>query len=99
MLSLTQAKSIGMQTCIDSLGRSFVKKYKDTSVTAFGVDENVLYCFLGISTNSQAFVESNSDVLTLSKNDWDYSSSCNVSLTDGTITDIIKQKKGERYGL
>ena len=97
MLTLTKAKSIGMQTCIDLLGRSFVKQYKDTSVTAFGEDENVLFCFLGISTNPKAFDDSNLDVLTLSKNDWDYSSSCDVSLTDGSVSNFNKciHKKSE----
>ena len=51
MLDLNKAKSIGLQACIDLLGRSFVKQYRDTSVTAFGEDENVLHCFLGIFRN------------------------------------------------
>ena len=88
MLTLNKAKSIGMQTCIDALGRSFVKQYKDSLVTAFGEDENVVYCFLGIST--KPFNDSDPNVLTLSKNDWEYSSSCDVSLTDGAISNLTK---------
>lgn len=95
MLDLNKAKSIGLQACIDLLGRSFVKQYRDTSVTAFGEDENVLHCFLGISTNPNEFDDSNPNVLTLSKDDWDYSSSCDVSLVDGEISKLTLKKNKE----
>lgn len=96
---INNAKSIGMQACIDSLGRSFVKKYKNTSVTAFGEEGNELFCFLGISTKPIEFSDSNPNVLTLSMNDWEYSSSCVVSLTDGTVSNLTISsniRKGEK---
>lgn len=92
MMTINQARSIGMQTCVDALGRSFVKQYKDTSVSAFGEDENVLYCFLGVSTNPKEFADSNPDILTLSKNDWPYSSSCDASLFDGSVSNVVVKK-------
>ena len=84
MLSYNDARQIGMQCCVDMLGRDFVKKYISTSSSAYGEDDGIVYCFLGISTEPDVLSE---DMVLSSRNDFPYRASCSVNMETGEIRD------------
>ena len=85
MLSKAAARKIGINACIDRIGRSFVVAHKATSSSACGMEpwENKLFCFVGVDDNppanhSQSLVLDNSSK-------FPYFASCNVSLINGEV--------------
>ncbi len=88
MLSIYEARKMGINACINKLGRDFVLKYKDSCVSAYGGSEDGVYCFIGVDDNPDCY-DNDADVLILdSASKFPYRVSCNVSLTDKTITFI-----------
>ncbi len=88
MLSVNEARKIGINACIDKLGRDFVRKYKDSCVYAYGESEDGVYCFVGVNDNPDCY-DNDTDVLILdSTSKFPYRVSCNVRLTDGAVTFI-----------
>ena len=49
MLSYEDARKIGINACIDKLGREFVNKHKDTFCAADEDRGNHIRCFVGVS--------------------------------------------------
>ena len=87
MLTLEDAKRIGINACIDKLGRDFVLAHRDTSSSAYGESEDGIFCFVGVDDRPQ-MVES-PDILVLSgDSSFPYRVSCNVSLIDGATSFI-----------
>ena len=83
MLTFEQAKKIGLDACIDRLGRDFYMKYRDTSSPGYGDMEDRAYCFLGVD-NSDNRYDPVPLVLT-SKHPFPYIVSCTVRYSDGEI--------------
>ena len=86
MLSFNEARRIGMQKCVDMLGRDFVKKNLENSSSAYGEDPDngLVYCFLGLSTTP---LRSGKTIKLTSDNQFPYQAYCFVRTEDGTITD------------
>ncbi len=51
MLTFEEAKKIGLNACVDRLGRDFVMKYRDTSCPAYADMEDHAYCFIGVDNS------------------------------------------------
>lgn len=50
MISFEQAKQIGIQACIDKIGRELVEAHKDTACFASGNAGDHMFCFVGVNT-------------------------------------------------
>lgn len=87
MLNIETARKIGINACIEKLGREFVLAHKDRATSAFGESENGVFCFVGVDDGSTP--ENSADVLILdSHSAFPYRASCNVSLSDGMLSFI-----------
>lgn len=86
MLTIEEAKKLGVSACIDKLGRNFYEKFIDSSTTAYGdfSEDGVIFCYVGV--NDQPKKNDHVESLILSStNPIPYSASCNVQLSDGKI--------------
>lgn len=87
MLSINDAKKIGCKTCMDALGFEFCKEHAENSTFAWGEDNGILECFVGISAEPAR----NYDIekvteLKLTHEKWPYAARCKVYLDSGKIT-------------
>jgi len=88
MLTVSEAKKIGRDACIEKIGRAFVEKHKENSVAAYGdfSDEGIVFCYIGVSDKPFTDTYSGSLILSEEKNrKMPYGASCNVHLEDGNI--------------
>ena len=86
MLSIEAARKIGINACIDKIGRDFLRKYKDSAVYAYGdgETENSVFCYVGV--DDKPWVDVDPDVIVLdSTSQFPYRVSCNVCLDDGAM--------------
>ena len=87
MLTFEEAKKIGIRACVDKLGYDFVKKYNDTSCTAYEDEEDHAFCFVGVDTNPVSPWTGGPLILDDSPGaKFPYRASCNVAYVDGSIT-------------
>ena len=88
MITVENAKKIGITYCADAMGRDFVKKYASNSSTGFSESETDVFCFLGINDKEEALENQETLVLTSNDDHFPYRASCVVSLDDGTIDEF-----------
>lgn len=84
MLTLKQAQRLGVDTCIDAIGRNFVHKYRDSSVASYSeADENgMVFCFVGVDNNPPKPQKTGQIILdNVSK--FPYYAQCSVLLKNG----------------
>ncbi len=87
MLTFEEAKKIGIRACVDKLGYDFVKKYNETSCTAYGDEEDHAFCFVGVDTEPVIPWTGGPLILDDSpKARFPYSARCNVAYADGKVT-------------
>lgn len=91
MLTFEEAKVIGFNACVDKLGRDFCRQYKDSAVTAYGLEEDEAYCFVGIDNRKSRYEQMENLVLT-SDTSFPCRASCNVNLKTG-VTDYLEVVK------
>lgn len=48
MLNVDVARRIGINACIDKLGRKFVSAHKEFSASAYGENDDGVFCFVGV---------------------------------------------------
>ena len=82
MITYEEARKIGIDACIDKLGREFVMKYRDTSSSAYGDRGGHAYCFVGVRDKPD---EKQEEGLTLTSNRFPYIARCTVNYVDGEI--------------
>lgn len=83
MISEDRAKRLGINACVEKLGREFVEAHKNSVVYAYGMNQDVMYCFVGVDDRPQK----RSDRLILDNvSKWPYQASCNVDLETETIS-------------
>ena len=94
MLTVKEAKKIGIRACIDAIGYEFCKKHADNSTSGYGIEDESVYCFVGVSDAPAPECDiSKVDSLKLtSGEDWPYSASCNVDMQDGQV-EMLEVKK------
>ena len=83
MITYEKAREIGVDACIDKLGRDFVMKHRDTSSSAYGDRGDHVYCFVGVDDKPAPKMD-NGLVLTSDTN-FPYVARCTVSYSDGKI--------------
>lgn len=83
MLTVEAARKIGINACIDKLGRDFVLAHREYATSAYGESDDGVFCFVGVDDSWKS--PNNSHRLLLdSHSAFSYRASCNISLTDGT---------------
>lgn len=87
MLTVMEAKKIGIRACIDAIGYEFCKKHADNGTSAYGENEGVVYCFVGVSDEPapECDITKVDSLILTSGEEWPYSASCNVDMQDGQI--------------
>lgn len=87
MLTVIEAKKKGIKACIDAIGYEFCKEHADNGTSGYGVYDDLVYCFVGVSDEPAPECDiSKVDSLVLtSEGEWPYSASCNVNMEDGEI--------------
>lgn len=93
MLTVKEAKKIGIRACIDAIGYAFCKKHADNG-TLYGDEDGIVYCYVGVSDEPAPECDiSKVDRLVLtSVGEWPYYASCHVDRTDGRI-EMLEVKK------
>lgn len=85
MLTVKEAARIGINACIDKIGRDFVLANRDNGTSAYGENDGLVFCYVGV--DDKPYVPENPDILILDNvSRFPYHASCNVSLTDGATT-------------
>lgn len=87
MLSAGEAKEIGINACIEKLGIEFCKKHSDNATSAYGEDNGIMNCFVGIddSPAPDYDISNVKELVLTSMEEWPYYASCNVNMTNGKI--------------
>lgn len=85
MLSFDMARKIGINACIDKIGRDFVLAHKDTATSAWGEGEteNSVFCFVGVDDAPAEPLPEGVLQLDGEGSRWPYHASCLVSLVNG----------------
>ena len=98
MLTVKEAKKIGIRACIDAIGYEFCKKHADNSTSGYGVEEGSVYCFVGVSDEPapECDISKVDSLILTSGEDWPYSASCNVDMQDGRI-EMLEVKKPNEF--
>lgn len=89
MLTIKEAARIGINACIDKIGRDFVLANRENGTSGYGENEekHCVYCYVGV--DDKPYVSKHPGILELdSESRFPYYASCNVSLTDGAMTFI-----------
>ena len=83
MITYEKAKKIGVDACIDKLGRDFVMQHRESSSSAYGDRGDHVYCFVGVD-DSPEDTSDNGLVLT-SDSQFPYVARCTADYLDGHI--------------
>ena len=99
MLTVESARKIGVNACIDRLGRGFVQKYRDTSTASYTTsadDNGNVFCFVGVD-DKKTIRDHGPGVLVLDcVTKYPYFASCNVNIASEAIDFLeIKAPKTE----
>lgn len=84
MITYEKAREIGIDACIDKLGRDFVMKHKDSSSSAYGDRGDYAYCFVGV--NDKPDVKMEDGLLLTSNSHFPFVARCKVSYLDGEVS-------------
>jgi hypothetical protein len=78
------ARQIGINACVEKLGKDFVEKHKENSTCALGESEDGIFCFVGVDDEKRSGCDY---ALVLdSTSRFPYRASSVVRLSDGTVT-------------
>lgn len=83
MLTYEKARKIGVEACIDKLGRDFVMKYQDTSSSGYGDRGDHVFCFVGV--DDRPAPEMKDELILTSNGKFPYMARCNVRYSDGQV--------------
>lgn len=87
MISVEEAKKIGVDACIDRIGRDLCREYADNATSAYGLRDNYLDCFVGVNDVHDVHIDLNSvtELVLTHEKDWKYSAECSVDMDDGRV--------------
>ena len=90
MLTPEQARKIGLNACVEKIGKEFVHDNEDKVTSAYGNHEGFVYCFVAVSKDLKKCFESSNPVPLRLTSDSPpiYRASCDVAIKDGEITFI-----------
>jgi hypothetical protein len=84
MLTVETARKIGLNACVDKLGRDFVLKHQHLATAAYGEIEDHVFCFVGIDCKQKN--NHNGQLVLDSISKFSHQTSCKISLMDGAVT-------------
>ena len=84
MLTRKEARRIGINACIDKIGRDFYEKYINSVSIAYGEIENGEFCFVGVDNKNTPYEYQDSLVLSSSE-PIPYRVSCKILLQNGEV--------------
>lgn len=82
MLTVAEARKIGIKACMDKIGYDFCMSNKDNATTGYTEEEGFVYCYVGVSDKSPDTLQAG---LLFTATKFPFSASCNVRLVDGKI--------------
>ena len=86
MLTYEAAKKVGVDACVEKLGREFVKMHKDTSCAGYGDAEDYAFCYVGVDDRPEPKWNKSEVILDDGPGGkFPYIASCNVWYADGKI--------------
>ena len=85
MLTFNEAKKIGVNACIDKIGREFVAEHRDTSSVAYGENKGKVFCFVGVNDKPDNLPQNPTELMLDGGEKFPYSASCNVCMLNGTV--------------
>ena len=87
MLTVEQAKKIGIRACIDKIGYEFCRKHNDNSTSSYGEVDGIMKCFVGVSDQpaGEYDIEKVDHLILTSGKKWPYYAHCKVDMTSGVI--------------
>lgn len=88
MLSINDAKRIGINACIDKLGRDFVEDRQEYGTSGYGECEEGVYCFVAVDDSPYKSQYKDGQIVLDSITSFSYSAKCVVSLEDGKVNFI-----------
>ena len=94
MLTVKEAKKIGIRECIDAIGYEFCKRHAYNGTSLYGDEDGRVYCYVGVNDEPAPECDiSKVDRLVLtSVGEWPYYASCHVDRADGRI-EMLEVKK------
>ena len=87
MLTVDEAKKMGIRACIDKIGYNFCEKHKENSTSSYGEVDGVMKCFVGVSDQpAQDYdIEKVEYLILTSGKKWPYYAHCTVNMANGEI--------------
>ena len=85
MLTFEEAKKIGINACIDKLGRDFVREHRDNGVSCYGEEDGIVSCYVGID-DKPCIIDTSGPIVLDHESHFPYYANCYVNRTDGKIT-------------
>ena len=75
MLSYEDARKIGVNACIDKIGRDICIKHADNAVSGYGRDGDYVNCFVGVNDEPAPVIDRDdlSELVLTHEKDWKYS--------------------------
>ena len=86
MLTEEEARKIGLRACLDKIGYEFCKKHEDTIVYAYGAEDGIMECYVGVDDQPNDFDEAIHPLILDAAKYAPYFARCEVLMEDGTIT-------------
>ena len=87
MLTYEEAKKIGVNACVEKLGRDFVKKHENGACAGYGDEQDYAFCYVGVNDQPEPPLEK--VMVTLYDGPdakFPYIASCRVDYHDGKVT-------------
>ena len=88
MLTIEEAKKIGIRACINMIGYDFCKEHADNATSAYGEEDGgYVNCFVGVSDfpAPECDITKVDELILTSGKKWPYAASCNVYLESEEI--------------
>lgn len=87
MISVEEAKRIGINACIDKIGRELCREYADNGVSGYGRRDNRIECFVGLNDEhvEPIDIDNVTELVLSDQRDWKYLAECSVDLKDGAV--------------
>lgn len=87
MLTIEEAKKIGIRACINMIGYDFCKEHADNATSAYGEEDGYVNCFVGVSDSPtpECDITKVDELILTSGKKWPYAAGCNVYLESEEI--------------
>lgn len=87
MLTVDEARKIGISACIEKIGYEFCRRHADNATSGYSEENGFVNCFVGVSDKpTQKYdIEEVTQLILTSGEKWPYAARCNVFLVDGRI--------------